>query len=92
MKLKMVILGLVMSVAVLSAAEVNIMTFNIRMGTANDGSDKWSLRKELVFEVIRNHDPDVIGLQEAFKFQIVLCLNCILICYLTSTQLLEFCQ
>ena len=70
MKLKMVILGLVMSVAVLSAAEVNIMTFNIRMGTANDGSDKWSLRKELVFEVIRNHDPDVIGLQEAFKFQI----------------------
>ena len=50
--------------------EVSMMTFNIRYGTANDGENRWENRRELVFDVIRKHDPDVIGLQEALGFQI----------------------
>jgi len=46
------------------------MTFNIRYGTAPDGEDHWSKRKGLVFGVIREHKPDVLGLQEALRFQI----------------------
>jgi endonuclease/exonuclease/phosphatase family metal-dependent hydrolase len=50
--------------------ELRVMTFNIRYGTANDGENHWKNRKEMVFDVIRNHPSDVIGLQEALRFQI----------------------
>ena len=46
------------------------MSFNIRYGLADDGVDSWENRKGLVSEVIRQHSPDVIGLQEALRFQI----------------------
>lgn len=50
--------------------DLKVMTFNIRYGTANDGENNWKARKSLVFEVIRNNNPDLIGLQEALDFQI----------------------
>ncbi len=49
---------------------LNVMTFNIRYGTADDGSNSWQHRKNMVFEVIRNFNPDFVGLQEALEFQI----------------------
>lgn len=53
-----------------NALEVKIMTFNIRYGAANDGQNHWKNRREMVFEVIRKQRSDVIGLQEALRFQI----------------------
>jgi len=50
--------------------ELRIMTFNIRYGSANDGDDSWDKRKDMVCDVIRNHPSDVVGLQEALRFQI----------------------
>jgi endonuclease/exonuclease/phosphatase family metal-dependent hydrolase len=50
--------------------ELRIMTFNIRYGTANDGEDSWDKRKDMVCDVLRRHDPDIVGLQEALRFQI----------------------
>jgi endonuclease/exonuclease/phosphatase family metal-dependent hydrolase len=50
--------------------ELQIMTFNIRYGSANDGENHWNKRKEMVCNVIRDHPSDVIGLQEALRFQI----------------------
>jgi len=47
-----------------------VMTFNIRYGTADDKADSWPNRREMVFDVLRRHDPDVVGLQEALRFQI----------------------
>jgi endonuclease/exonuclease/phosphatase family metal-dependent hydrolase len=47
-----------------------VMSFNIRYGTANDGENSWPVRRELVFDVIREHDPDVLGVQEALRFQL----------------------
>jgi len=49
--------------------ELHVMTFNIRYGTANDGENSWNNRKEMVFDVIRSHPSDVVGLQEALRFQ-----------------------
>jgi endonuclease/exonuclease/phosphatase family metal-dependent hydrolase len=46
------------------------MSFNIRYGSANDGENHWNNRKEMVSDIIRNHPSDVIGLQEALRFQI----------------------
>jgi endonuclease/exonuclease/phosphatase family metal-dependent hydrolase len=51
-------------------APLTIMTFNIRYGTANDGPNRWELRRDHLIQVVKTHDPDVIGLQEALHFQI----------------------
>lgn len=55
-----------------SAQEPNlvVMTFNIRYGTANDGDNNWANRKEMACDVLRRHNPDIIGLQEALRSQI----------------------
>jgi endonuclease/exonuclease/phosphatase family metal-dependent hydrolase len=52
------------------AGDMVIMSFNIRYGTASVGENAWPLRRALVWNVIRNHRPDVVGLQEALRFQL----------------------
>lgn len=49
---------------------LHVMSFNIRYGTANDGDNHWSMRRELLFDVLRERDADLVGLQEALAFQI----------------------
>lgn len=62
--------------SVLAAAQtpgrqpLTVMTFNIRYGTANDGDNRWSARRDFLADVIREEAADVIGLQEALDFQI----------------------
>ncbi len=51
--------------------KVKIMTFNIRVGTANDGEDAWDKRKNLVYQVFETTDADFVGVQEALNFQLV---------------------
>lgn len=52
------------------AIDVRVMSFNIRYGTADDGENRWEKRSGLVCEALRRHEPDVVGLQEALRFQI----------------------
>ncbi|MHC5061561.1 MAG: endonuclease/exonuclease/phosphatase family protein [Planctomycetota bacterium] len=49
---------------------VKVMTFNIRVDTILDGPNRWSNRKELVFDTIADNGTDVVGLQEALDFQV----------------------
>ncbi len=49
---------------------VTVMSFNLRYGTAEDGPDSWPHRRELVFDVIREVGPQVLGTQEALRFQL----------------------
>lgn len=49
---------------------IQAMTFNIRYGTANDGEDRWEVRKPRALEALRKRRPDIIGLQEALDFQV----------------------
>ena len=53
-----------------SATDLRVMSFNIRYGTANDGPDRWENRSDLVIDTIRADGPDLLGLQEALRFQI----------------------
>ena len=50
--------------------ELRVMSFNIRNGNAYDGENHWDLRKELVYDVISDYSADVLGLQEAVRFQL----------------------
>jgi len=51
---------------------IKVMTYNIRCGFCEDSSsvNNWRKRKYLVAYIIKNHNPDLIGLQEAEMFQI----------------------
>jgi endonuclease/exonuclease/phosphatase family metal-dependent hydrolase len=51
---------------------IKVMTYNIRCGFCEDSSNvnNWSKRKYLVAYLIKNHNPDLIGLQEAEMFQV----------------------
>jgi endonuclease/exonuclease/phosphatase family metal-dependent hydrolase len=49
---------------------VRVMSFNIRYGTAPDGENAWPHRKDFVVKVIDEHQPDLLGLQEALRDQI----------------------
>ncbi len=53
-----------------SPLPLKVMTFNIRYGTAPDGENGWKMRKDLVVRTIRAFDPDILGLQEALRFQL----------------------
>ncbi len=48
---------------------IKVMTFNLRFGTAPDGPNHWNNRKDMVIEVIKNYDPDLLGTQECLDFQ-----------------------
>ena len=50
--------------------EIDVMSFNIRYGTAEDGDNHWDNRREMVMDIIRQHSPDLIGIQEALRFQL----------------------
>lgn len=47
-----------------------LMTFNIRYATSRDSENAWDRRRDLLAEVIRDADPDVVGLQEALASQL----------------------
>lgn len=50
-------------------AELRVMSFNIRYGTANDGDNRWQHRKELVVQTVKAFNPDLLGLQEVLTGQ-----------------------
>jgi endonuclease/exonuclease/phosphatase family metal-dependent hydrolase len=52
------------------AGPLSVMSFNIRYGTANDGDNHWTKRREMLFALLRTENADLIGLQEALRFQI----------------------
>jgi len=67
-------LGTFASCAALGAGgddpSLRVMTYNVRYGTADDGPNAWEHRRELALRVISNNRPDVIGVQEALRFQL----------------------
>ena len=54
----------------LPGAPLKVMTFNLRYGTAPDGDNHWSKRREQVFALLRDEQADVIGVQEALTGQL----------------------
>lgn len=63
--LAVAIAGLLNASAAATGAEpLQVMSFNIRYGSANDGENRWDRRKEFVVETIKAFDPDLLGTQE----------------------------
>lgn len=50
---------------------MNVMSFNIRMDTPNDGNNQWKYRKDLAARVIHFYDVDMFGAQEVLHHQLI---------------------
>lgn len=53
-----------------SPQELKVMSFNIRLGVANDGDNCWDIRKPATAAMLADKAPAVFGVQEAYDFQI----------------------
>ena len=51
-------------------AQTQIMSYNIRYNTPNDGANRWDLRKNGVVKLLKYYSPDFIGIQEAMPNQL----------------------
>jgi len=53
-----------------TADPLRLVTFNLRYGTADDGPNRWELRREFALDEVGALAPDVLALQEALDFQV----------------------
>jgi len=49
---------------------LKVMTINLRYDNPTDGSNRWSLREQVVAALIIKFSPDVFGTQEGWEYQI----------------------
>ena len=70
-RLLMICLGVVLVQSPAAAGEpVELVSFNIRYGTADDKENAWPHRREMVTDLLAELDGDIVGLQEALRFQL----------------------
>jgi endonuclease/exonuclease/phosphatase family metal-dependent hydrolase len=50
---------------------VTVMSYNIRLDTKADGVNQWGNRIEKVSDLIKKHNPDLLGVQEALHNQMM---------------------
>lgn len=53
------------------ASDLKVMSYNIRIGEAKDGTNSWALRYPATAEMLKDQKPDVFGVQEAMSYQIL---------------------
>ena len=52
------------------AEGLKVMSYNIRLGSASDGTNSWPMRYAATGEMLEDQDPDVFGVQEALDYQV----------------------
>ncbi len=50
--------------------EIKIISYNIRLGVADDGENSWEFRKQATLNMLNAEKPDAFGLQEAMPMQL----------------------
>ena len=56
--------------SMVSAQNLKLMTYNIRLDVASDGENVWANRKEYFCSQLSFYEPDVFGIQEALPNQV----------------------
>lgn len=52
------------------AGEAKIISYNIRLGVADDGKNSWENRREATLRMLEREAPTVFGIQEGIIFQV----------------------
>ena len=63
-------LSLILSIVFSFAQQMNVATFNIRMKTDGDVGNLWQDRYTHLTDLIKFHEFEIFGVQEAFKKQL----------------------
>ena len=50
--------------------EIKVMSYNIRLGSGEDGTNSWMYRCPATLEMLKDQTPDVFGVQEALGYQV----------------------
>lgn len=58
-------------------AGLKVISFNVRLGVAKDGSNSWDIRKPAGIAMFQEQDPEIFGVQEAYDFQIAYYEQCL---------------
>ena len=64
-------LSLLPQFASAQSSELKVMSYNIRLGSATDGTNSWMYRCPATLEMLEDQKPDVVGLQEALRDQVM---------------------
>ncbi|MBK8699336.1 MAG: endonuclease/exonuclease/phosphatase family protein [Saprospiraceae bacterium] len=71
MKIEIILTGFILLTSTMHGQEsFSAMTYNIRLGSVDDGPNHWDIRKEHVRDLMAYYHPSFFGLQEAQKFQL----------------------
>jgi endonuclease/exonuclease/phosphatase family metal-dependent hydrolase len=62
-------LGIVLLTDAVHGQDYRVMSFNVRVGSADDGQNSWEFRKDLVVRTIAAFNPDLLGVQESLSYQ-----------------------
>lgn len=65
----LLLFALPMGVFAQKKMELNLATYNLRLNVASDKENAWPNRKEMVLDLIRYHEFDIFGVQEALSGQ-----------------------
>ncbi|REE00558.1 endonuclease/exonuclease/phosphatase family protein [Marinoscillum furvescens] len=61
---------LTITVHTISAQNLKVMTYNIRLDYSADGKNEWSDRKEKLLSQVQFFEPDIMGIQEGLPHQV----------------------
>ena len=53
-----------------SSADLKVLSFNLRFANPKDEGNLWEDRREIVYDLFRAEQPDVVGFQEALRTQL----------------------
>ena len=72
MKIKKLFTAICLLFVALSFAQnsIDVMSYNIRLGSVDDGENHWNIRKDKLKDLINYYEADFVGMQEAQKPQI----------------------
>lgn len=76
-RLSLIILAMMMVLDICAQEKENtvsdglkVMSYNIRLGSADDKTNSWALRYTATEEMLKDQKPDVFGVQEALEYQV----------------------
>ncbi|MBE6241370.1 MAG: endonuclease/exonuclease/phosphatase family protein [Bacteroidales bacterium] len=64
-------LSLLPQLALGQSSELKVMSYNIRQGSVDDGTNSWMYRCPATIEMLEDQKPDIMGLQEALCDQVM---------------------
>ena len=65
-----ILLFLLFSALNSTAQSYTVMTFNLRYNNPSDGNQQWDKRKEFTLDIIKDHQCDLLGIQEGLLDQV----------------------